>query len=317
MLEFLMGVKQKVIDEEIMPFDVGRYNHMPYNALTGRPYGGAFNLATLLVRGAIHEWSDPRFVTIGKAKELGADFRGQKGTKLLGWRPIIRKDEETGEEERVGGYFYNFVAFNVQQFANLDDLDIPPLKTGDWGDATTAERIEKVKSHILANFSKVPQFIEDALTVAPLYRIRTHSIVLPPQSQYKSLEQFMLSLIHELMHATGGESELKRFSRHEEDFHNPKREYAYEEMVAQFATSFLLTHYGFQYEVKRSASYIRGWYRTIEGKPDLLERALKDATDAVHYIFKDNPMPSASSINVVADRNNTEGEEYAELPTAA
>ena len=98
------------------------------------------------------------------------------------------------------------------------------------------------------------------------------------------------------MHATGAPSEMGRFKRHEADFHGDQMaEYAYEEMVVQFATASLLAQYGFPHETKRRAAYILRWYKAIEDKSDLLGQAIREAMAVIKHILKNNPLPDYSS----------------------
>ena len=92
---------------------------MPHNAFTKHQYGGVFNLLMIMIRSFTQGWDDPRFVTVGKAKEIGAKFKGEKTTAL--WAPVFIKEinEDTGKEEVVAVRFRTFRVFNVVQFANL------------------------------------------------------------------------------------------------------------------------------------------------------------------------------------------------------
>ncbi len=292
-LEYMLGLKEEVLKREVMPWDSGRLGHLPYNPFTNHQYGGSFNMFMLQVRAFGTGWTDPRFVTRGKAKELKADFRGQRMTQL--WYPMQRKqvNEDTGEEEVVGVYYRPFFVFNVEQFANLAELDIPPLQVATWGETSAAERIAGVKEHMLANFKAAPSMREEAMIRAPYYRPATHEVVLPPTREYRKPERFAQSMIHELVHATGASSELGRFKRSEYGEPCAPRggDYAYEEMVTQFATASLLTQYGFAHERKTSADYILSWYTTIENKPELLGSAIKDAMAVIRYVNEGNPLP--------------------------
>ena len=294
-LEYMLGLKEEVLKREVMPWDSGRLGHLPYNPFTNHQYGGSFNLFMLQVRAFGTGWTDPRFVTKGKARELKADFRGQRMTQL--WYPMQRKEinEDTGEEEVVGVYYRPFFVFNVEQFANLKELSIPPQPVSKWGDTNVIERIEAVKEHMLVNFKSAPAMCEEAMIRAPYYRPATHEVVLPPTREYPKPERFAQSMIHELVHATGAPSELRRFKRGEygEPCAPQGGDYAYEEMVTQFATASLLTQYGFAHERKTSAAYILSWYRTIEDKPELLGLAIKDAMAVIRYVNDGNPLPNA------------------------
>lgn len=313
-LKSLLSIKDLVMARETLPFEVGRYAYMPYNAFTEHQYRGLFNLMMIMIRtleavafaAAAEEvtgekaepsgdFSDPRFVTVGKAKEIGAQFRGQRTTPL--WAPMLIKgiDEETGEEEVKALRFRIFRVFNVTQFANLDELDIPPLQRSRWGDTPVMERIEAVREHVLVNFKVKPTFRTEPMVMAPHYNQSKHEIVMPPATEYAQPDRFVQSLLHELMHATGAPSELKRFEKHDVDFCSEIRQkYAYEEMVAQFATAFLVTEYGFAHETKRSAQYILSWYKAIEDKPELLGAAMREAMALIKHVFNNNPLPDYS-----------------------
>ena len=128
-MEHLLSIKQQVLEREVLPFDTGRFARMPHNAFTKHQYGGVFNLLMIMIRSFTQGWEDPRFVTVGKAKEIGANFKGEKTTAL--WAPVFIKEinEDTGKEEVVAVRFRTFRVFNVTQFANLAELDIPRSKS--------------------------------------------------------------------------------------------------------------------------------------------------------------------------------------------
>ena len=114
-----------------------------------------------------------------------------------------------------------------------------------------------------------------------------------PPAEYREPGRFVQSLLHEIAHATGASSELKRFKT-QEDGGLDKKEYAYEKMLTQFATAFLVTHYGFEHESKRSSDYILIWYRAIEDRPEALGNAIRSAMAVVKFILRDNPLPDYS-----------------------
>ncbi len=294
-MEYMLGIKEEVLNREVMPWDSGRFERMPCNPFTKHQYGGMFNLLMLQFRAFSEGWDDPRFVTRGKAKEIGADFRGQRMTQLWYPVPIKEKSEDTGEEEVVGIRYRRFFVFNVKQFANLSVLKIPPLPSSNWGKTDVVKRLDAVKEHMLTNFKRAPAVREESFIRAPYYAPSTHEVGLPPTRDYAKPERFAQSMIHELVHATGAPSEMGRFKRGE--FGSPcapqGTEYAYEEMVTQFATASLLTQYGFAHERRTSADYILNWFKAIEDKPELLGRSIKDAMAVVRYITKDNPLPEA------------------------
>lgn len=324
-LSYLLEMKKMAEEGNTKKFDVGRrYSGMPYNAFTGHQYAGFHNVIMLTIAAIVHGYTDPRFVTMGKAKEIGANFKGQKSTMLWAPVPVKKKDEETDEDKIVGIRFHDFRVFNVDQLANKDELDIPPLQRATWGDLSALQRLEAVKKHALKNFKQMPEFKEDGMVVAPHYRSHSHTIVLPPTNQYESIDLFAQSLIHEIMHATGAESELKRFKKQEADFHSSDASYAFEEMVAQFSTAYLLVYYQFDHDAGTSADYALGWSRRIENEPELFEKVITEAMAVIRHTLKDNPLPSlmvneeisSEEKLVILDANDLSMERVEEVSTA-
>ena len=99
-LEHLLSIKEQVLEREVLPFDVGRFNRMPHNAFTRHQYGGFYNLLMIMIRSFQNGWDDPRFVTVGKAKEIGAEFKGREDHDALG--PRIHQGDKRGHRQGGG-----------------------------------------------------------------------------------------------------------------------------------------------------------------------------------------------------------------------
>ena len=291
-LKHITGLKEEVLNREVLPWDSGRFMRLPYNPWTNHEYIGTFNLFMLQMRSYIEGWDDPRFITVGKAKELSGDFKGQTTTEL--WYPVVKKverdeDEDSEDrEERTRLYFNIFRVFNVSQ---VKGIDAPPLPGATWLGEDREETVAAIREHLTANFSKPPLYRTVAMLNAPSYSPGLHRIQLPPMSEYETLDRYVRSLIHETVHATG--RELKRFKK--DEYGSPcapeNGEYAFEEMVTEFATSALLTHYGLSHERRTSAAYILSWYRAIENDPKSLPNAIRAAMAAFRFVTGDNPLP--------------------------
>ena len=309
--KYMMELKDEVLERNVLPWDSGRVGYMAYNPFSGHQYSGLHNTLMLDIDQFLRQRTDARYVTRKKAVEIGADFKGAKMTHL--WLPLPRreKNEDTGEEETVGVWFKSFFVFSVEDFNNLDELKIPAKPVYSWGDTPVAERIEAVSEHLLANFKRKPLIKEEARIRAPYYQPRTHEIGLPPTSQYMQPERYVQSKIHELVHATGASSELDRFKA--DKFGEPCSpsggDYAFEEMVTQFATAYLLKQYGFAHERKTSAAYILSWYKSIEDKPELLGNSIQMAMSVVRFINNANPLPQT----LLEDISDDEDDEVLEL----
>ena len=246
-LDYLLSIKEKVIERKVAPWSSGRSFHLPFNTFTKHEYTGRYNLFMLMMRSAYEGWTDPRFITRGKVDELvkegkKIDWRGQSMTQI--WSPRDRKEvnEDTGEKEVVGVYFVPLMVFNAEQL-KCDDLGLEPLPEPTWIGDDADERVETVKAHLTANFKIAPVIAEEQFIQSPHYLPAQHKVVLPPMREYEKEQRYFQSLIHEVCHATGAPSELGRFKKN--DYGRPcapdGKQYAFEEMVTQFATSAILS----------------------------------------------------------------------------
>ena len=306
-LDYLLSIKEKVVERRVAPWSSGRSYHLPFNAFTKHEYVGKYNLFVLMMRFGFEGYTDPRVITRGKVDELvkegvKIDWRGQTMTQV--WYPRERKEvnEDTGELEVVGVYFKPFFVFNVEQLKG-DDLGLPPLPRPAWIGDDADERVETVKAHLTANFKTAPHIDEEPFIRAPYYQPSQHKVVMPPMREYEYEQRYFQSLIHEVCHATGAPSELGRFKTN--DYGTPCApdggDYAFEEMVTQFATSAILALYGMPMEEEVSASYILSWYKRVEADPSILGRAMGEAVRVVKFIQKDNALPVAPDADDAED----------------
>jgi len=103
-------------------------------------------------------------------------------------------------------------------------------------------------------------------------------ITIPKISQFNSSEDYYRSLLHQVAHASGHESRLKRdekkFKRYEE--------FGKEELVAEFASAYMAHYFGIPVEQNTTAS-IDGWLRALDGDSNLLVSAAQRAEAVLKF----------------------------------
>ena len=94
----------------------------------------------------------------------------------------------------------------------------------------------------------------------PLYIPSADRVEMPNYSDFRSPDDFVSTLGHEMVHAVGHESRLARkFSA--KVF---KESYATEELVAELGSCFLCAHLGFSYMEAQSPAYIESWLKVLK-----------------------------------------------------
>ena len=111
------------------------------------------------------------------------------------------------------------------------------------------------------------------------YSLSKDRIHMPPISTFYNAAEFYGVLGHEAAHATGHKSRLDRF----EKFQN-RKDYAFEELVAEIATCILGAEFGFKPDFEQSAAYIEGWLSALNDDHSVIFKAASEAQKAVDFI---------------------------------
>lgn len=235
------------------------------NAFTGRPYSG---LNTILL--GLLPFKDPRFATYKAIAANGGQVRkGEKGTKVIFWSFIEDKKDPSGKKRipllRV------YTVFNVEQ---AEGLSLPPLTSG-HGDA----RREDVEAAIKATGAVIREGSE------AFYMPSVDEVTLPAFGAFKSASHYYATAFHELAHWTGEKTRLDRDlkGRFGSD------SYAFEELVAELASTFLCRDFSVDAYQKREANsvaYIASWVKRLKEDDHAIFRASSLAEQAARFIKK-------------------------------
>ncbi|MGE3856856.1 MAG: ArdC family protein [Dehalococcoidia bacterium] len=218
------------------------------NAISHRPYRG-INLLLLGLLALQQGYTDPRWLTYRQAASLGGHVRrGERGTSIVLWKPIERRDAADGEVIDTFTVMRFYTVFNASQ---CDGVELPEVEA-----ATEFDPIERAEA-VIAGYAGGPPVLHDAQ--AAYYVPSKDEVHLPPRTAFRDADGYYATLFHELAHSTGHPSRLNREGYQTAAvFGSPS--YGREELVAEFGAAFLSQEAGIDASrLDQSAAYIASW----------------------------------------------------------
>ena len=106
------------------------------------------------------------------------------------------------------------------------------------------------------------------------------SITLPDRVRFEKAEDYYATALHELTHATKHEHRCDR-KRYEHE--NSKVSYAFEELVAELGSAFLMAALGISGEVREHADYLDSWLTLLRQDKRAIFKAAAQAQKAANW----------------------------------
>ena len=240
---------------------------MPHNGATHRPYNG-INVMLLWAKREVKGYTTPNWMTCRQALALGAQVKGgEKATTVVFTKQLRFKDKETDEETKVG-MLKTYVVFNTDQIEGINHIpDARKL-------VSPEHSIEAVETFITSTGADIRMGGNKTCYVP------SHDFVaMPEKHQFKSLEHYYATALHELVHFTGHPSRLNR------DLKNrfSTKAYAAEELIAELGAAFLCAHLGIEGHL-RHADYIATWLELLREDRRAIFTAASKASIASDFL---------------------------------
>lgn len=261
------------------------------NLLTKEVYRG-FNAFWLGLLGGSKYW-----LGMQQANQLGGRVRkGEPGTPII--FPRLKKVTEKGtdgeESERVAlSGFSGAYVWNLNQIDGIEAPQEPQTEVQEFNPIEEAE-------NIISGMPDAPEISYGGSSAC--YLPKQDVVRLPMKADFESEAQFYSAAYHELAHSTGSLTRLNRKAITE-----PSRfgshEYSKEELIAEFAASYLCTEAGIERAtIQNSAAYIQSWVRALKDDKTMLFFAATQAERAAKYILniKEGATEEAESQQVAA-----------------
>ncbi|MBX7208534.1 MAG: ssDNA-binding domain-containing protein [Verrucomicrobiaceae bacterium] len=261
--QFVTDTILRHLEEGVVPWrrpwsrEVGK----PRNFHTGKPYRGV----NLLLLG-LRKFASPFWLTFQQVKALGGSVRkGERGSTVVNWGQFTPKQDDTDSQAANGRrksrfYLKEYIVFNAAQ---TEGIEFPPIASA--APMPKSKSVE-VAEQIVANMPQPPLIMQGQRDMAA-YKPSTDTVFVPPENSFASIEDYHLTLFHELVHATGHESRLNRKTLVEHDGFGGKV-YSQEELVAEMGAAYL----GLEADIVQddhlnAAAYIQSWLDVLR-EPD-------------------------------------------------
>ena len=236
---------------------------MPTNAATGRSYSG-INIPILWGSASQNKYQRHAWLTYKQAQEKGAQVRkGEKATMVVFTKKMTRGEDE---DKKTFSMLKQYFVFNVAQIDGLPE--VPVIERPEM------ERHQAVEAFIEATKARF-RFGGDRACYIP----SADFINMPEIWQFKTVENFYATELHELTHWSGSDKRLNR------DLKNRfgTKAYAAEELIAELGAAFLCAHLNVQGEL-RHADYIASWITLLKEDQRAIFTAASKASAAADYL---------------------------------
>lgn len=242
-------------------------NEAPYNAVSGKAYRGS-NALWLSMEQMLRGYDDSRWLTYNQAQAIGAQVRkGEKGVQLVKWvdLPAKRQEAQAGqdEEQEVRGRKAPmlFTVFNACQCDGMPAVQQQTLMT-------ERERHAKCDQLIQASGAEIVHGGARACYIPGLDRIH-----LPKPEQFKTMDGYYATAVHELGHWTGHGSRLAR----DQSGSFGSKEYAREELAAEIFSFMVGQRLQIGHDPDQHAAYLQHWVQIVRDEPKAILHACREA----------------------------------------
>lgn len=267
---------------------------MPQRA-NGQYYQG-INTLILWCESMEKGFSSNRWFTFKQAKGLGASVRKGEKSTIVVFFSTLHKDADgktvspDAEDAQTIPYLKSYRVFNADQ---IDDLPAEYAPEDVPADGFEAHSMADCEAFVAATGADV----RDGGTQA-FYDPADDYIQMPPMSRFFETKGYYATLMHELVHWSGGSKRLDRI--------NPfakKPEYAFEELVAEIGSCFVCHGLGLSPDYPNHAAYLNGWLTALKNDKKYIFRAAAKAQAAANFLAdfstnKSDPAPEAKPVSV-------------------
>lgn len=250
--ETILDISNKAVD--LMEKDINggkqwlNVKHIPYNAESGYEYNG-INLVNL----ALSEFDDPRWITVNQIKNeserssVFLDYRGLKSKRLINYLPIQEKKDgkavwdsnrkpvylkdEFGRMKRSLTVFNVFNASEVKGYPTTFDVKEPKFTANDLLEVMHLDGVT----------------IEHGDFDISTYNVESDTIQIKNKESFKNDNDYYSTLVNLISKATGN---IKRLAIEPLGKEDKEYTYAYEELVSELNSYFIMANMGMEYNSK-------------------------------------------------------------------
>ncbi len=213
-------------------------------------------------------FNDSRWMSYKQAQAEGGQVRkGEHGTTAI-FYSTLEKANDAGEIDYIP-MLKTFVVFNVEQIDGLAQFAETVSFTGSF------EQLPQVENFFQSSGANIIEKGQNAF-----FRPSTDEVWLPERYLFSDAANFYTTGLHELVHWSGGKNRLNREMKGKFG----SEDYAYEELIAELGSAFLMADLGILGEVQHE-SYIASWLKALKNDKRYIFKAASVASKAHRYLM--------------------------------
>ena len=257
---------------------------LPHNYFNKRNYNGV-NLWLL----ACHDYNSTAWATRKQWEKAGyTEFEGEPTVVTL-----IKKTKSAKHKNEQGDpiqywlqrHYFVFNSDQVKGFQLPENYTTPDQQHALHGSCALANSIVEASGADVRHGDTKAYFVPSQ-----------DFIGMPNADDFKNLDGYYATLLHELTHWTGHKERLNRFKYL--DGEGDRSQYAFEELVAEFGSAQLCALTGATSGKVREdhAKYLNGWLKALRDNPKYLPQAMALANKSTQYLLDLEAEASASEV---------------------
>lgn len=240
----------------------------------GEDYSG-INVILLWATAATRGFASSRWMTFRQAQELGGMVRkGEKSSTSIKYGTFERESEETGLPEQVP-FARAYRVFNADQIDGLPSEFYKKPEPVRTFDTTTDSQLD---AWLMSRGADIRTSDEPRA----YYHKKLDLIHLPRVESFYSPTGYYATALHELMHWTGHHTRLARLDEAGEV--KGRRDYAFEELVAELGACMAAVKLGIAPDFSQSAAYVESWAKVLREDKRAIFRAAAQAQAAADFV---------------------------------
>lgn len=278
---FIAMIEDCIQGDKVLPWKKPWTSGVARNFISQKPYRG---LNLFLLPNDIYKTNE--YITWSQMQDLrkkNPDIQLKKGAKrhlIVYWNILEREvEQEDGEKEKVQlpllRYYY---VYNIEDCISIESKE-------KRYDHDPIEEAEKVVQEYISRENIELKIVEGSSRA--FYSLSGDYIVTPDKSNFPNITEYYCTLYHEILHSSGSEKRLKRWTKQSDSSIFASDTYSLEELTAELGAQMILGTLGIENRntEENSLAYLLNWLKVLKNDVSFVFRASSLAQKAVDYVL--------------------------------
>ena len=251
-----------------------------YNPITNNSYSG-MNIFWLAFYNMFNQTNDNRFSTFKQLESLKIQFlpKGAKGVKLFFYSTVEKQSED--DKKTIIPILNGFTVFSWEQLTPEAKEKLNQKYFNQNSDEVLTADEQKAED-TLKKYLEI-KGIKIVESTSAHFNDTKNIISMPNRASFVNNTEYIATIAHEVIHATGVADELNRKSL--ADYSSDISAKAEEELIAELGACLFCSYFGIAYtEQNNPKAYLTGYANVLKDNPKKIFNTLKSAAKAAEYI---------------------------------